>query len=655
MSLQITKALIDIECYINYFLLGIRDFNTGEKFSFEISDSKDQRKELFEFLKNYDKFWISFNGIHYDNMVLAHGQLNMWWAGLSVEDVCARLKRFSDSIINAEEADFGKFDREKYFKWKFTNIDLYLYWSKLLRMSKKISLKSLGIQLGYPTVQELPFDPSSVLSNEDIVELKHYNLEHDLGILYFLAQAFEGNSKIPLGPLGTIQLRQRVVKDYGINAWSMDAPKIASEVLLTDYCKISNQNPDSVRKLRFNRPTIYFGKLFKDLNVEFKLPELQQVYQEWCNSVDTFSKTIITGTKNHPLKVSLGVGGIHSVNLNEIYYSTDTHSIITDDIAAMYPTNIENWSAFRFSEILQVYKQFKTKRITETKPGMKSHKKGSSEWTDFFQQDLFYKLILNGVSGLIDMEHSWLYNPEGIMKVRCGGQLILLTLMEKCILNEFDVISLNTDGLEVIIPNDKLDVYLRLVQEVEQQFNVQFEREKYSKIVYSSVNDYIAILENGNLKKKGMFVTSPELGGSVDFLIIPKLLEQYFIHGIKPEVAIRNSEYKIYDFCASQKVDKSYTVEWNGKKQQRLNRYYASTKGAYLYKCRWVERLDKKTKLTSNVYTKSHMLGDAGVMIYNQHIDKDIKDYNIDYNFYLQKVNKIISEIERHNQLTLFG
>lgn len=62
----------------------------------------------------------------------------------------------------------------------------------------------------------------------------------------------------------------------------------------------------------------------------------------------------------------------------------------------MYPTNIENWKAFRYPEILESYVQFKTKRITETKPGMKAHSKGSPEWINFFQQDLFYKLILNG-------------------------------------------------------------------------------------------------------------------------------------------------------------------------------------------------------------------------------------------------------------------
>lgn len=641
------QKLIDIECFPTYFLLGIEDYKTGIKTSFELAEDIDQRQELYKYLDSYNGFWISFNGIHYDNMVLAYGQSNRWWPKEDWRTVCGKLKNYSDKIINSED-NF----KEKYFKWKFTNIDLFLYWSKGLRLSKKISLKGLGIQLGYHTIQELPFDPDMILDKEQRKELKNYNLQHDLGILRLLTEAFEGKSKVPLGNLGTIQLRGQVVKDYGINAWSMDGPKIASEVLLKDYCKITSQDEKSVRDLRFERPEIHFGPLLKDLNIEFQLPELQQLYKEWCSCKNEFNKTFLTGTQNHPLQVTCGVGGAHSVNNNEVYHSSDTHTILTSDVSAMYPTNIENWSAFRFPEVLNVYKSFKTKRITETKPGMKSTIKGSLEWNEWYQKDLFAKLILNGVSGLLDLEFSWLFNPEGIMKVRCGGQLQLLTLMEKCILNNFDVLSLNTDGLEVIIPNDSLDIYLRLVKEVEDKFNIQFESENYKSIIYSSVNDYIAILENGQLKKKGMFVTQPDLGNSSDFLIIPKLLEKYFVKGIKPEDAIYG-KYSIFDFCASQKVDRSFTVEWNDIKQQRLNRYYVS-KGPYLYKCKWVERVDKKTKLTHNIYTKHHMMKGNGVTLYNNHKEFTLDMYGIDYTFYIAQTKKIISELEHHNQTSLF-
>ena len=41
----------------------------------------------------------------------------------------------------------------------------------------------------------------------------------------------------------------------------------------------------------------------------------------------------------------------------------DEYLIVTDDIGAMYPTNIENWKAFRFPEVLGTYTGFKQKRI----------------------------------------------------------------------------------------------------------------------------------------------------------------------------------------------------------------------------------------------------------------------------------------------------
>lgn len=326
------QLLIDIEVYRNYFLLGCKDYKTKEITSFEIGEYKDQRKELSDFLRNYKDFWISFNGIHYDNMVLAYGQQNKWWLNETTLYACDKLKEYSDKIIHLEDGEYKEVSLQKYHKWQFTNIDLYLYWAKLLRMSKKISLKSLGIQLGYPVVQELPFPPDMILEEHHTKELKHYNLEHDLGILDLLTQAFDGKLKVSLGALGTIQLRQQVVKDYGLNAWSMDGPKIASEVLLKDYCTKTKQDINSVRNRRFDREEFKFGDLFADLNVQFELPELKKLYSDWCNSRNEFSRTFVTGTAKHPIKVSCGVGGIHSQNSNEIYYSTDTHSIITDDI-----------------------------------------------------------------------------------------------------------------------------------------------------------------------------------------------------------------------------------------------------------------------------------------------------------------------------------
>ena len=248
--------------------------------------------------------------------------------------------------------------------------------------------------------------------------------------------------------------------------------------------------------------------------------------------------------------------------------------IITSDISSLYPTAIINYRAIRFKEVLQRYIDIRSERLIAKKEKDK-------------MKDSFLKLCLNSFSGLLDNEYSWLYYPEGIMKVRCGGQLILLELTDRLLENGFTPISLNTDGIEVRLKRSELDKYYQIISEIEKSHNLLFEHDTYSKIVYQNVNSYIAITESGKVKEKGMFVRKPELGNSTDFLIIPNMLYDYFVSGIPPEKSIYNYN-DIYLFCASQKVDKTYTVEWNNKPQQRLNRYYASNKGAYLYKCRGV-------------------------------------------------------------------
>jgi len=217
--------------------------------------------------------------------------------------------------------------------------------------------------------------------------------------------------------------------------------------------------------------------------------------------------------------------------------------------------------------------------------------------------------------------------------------------MEKCILNNIHVISLNTDGLETKMKRDQYDLYLSLVKEVEQQFNVQFEREEYQKIIYQNVNSYLAVTKSGGLKKKGDFVTEPELGNSVNFLVFPKLLEQYFVNGIRPEEVLQNPEkynLHIYDFCASFKVSRDYTVLHNGEKQQRLNRFFVAKNGPYLYK-----QKNSKSK-------PDNMLKGWGVEIYNNHVERPISTYNLDMRFYLKEINKTINELEHGSQLTLF-
>lgn len=618
------RQLIDCEVYTNFFMLGLKDYYTGETSYFEISEWKDDRKELGEWLQNYKGFVIGFNTISYDNMVLAFIKRSLYsWRDTPVKYINSEIKRFSDKVIDSD-IYYEEIKPYRYeFNKQWTDVDLFLYWSKMLRLSKKISLKGIGIQLGYPVVMELPYDPNSILTQEQSEEIKTYNLVHDLGILKLLCDAKKEE----------ILLRAFINQEYKLNAWSWDAPKIASEVLLDTYCKKTGQDKKEIRNSRYSKKDFKIGDYIP--KIEFKTEFFQNLYREISNSYNTFSKEFVYKTgKEQYIKISVGTGGIHSLLENKKYTSDEHNIIYTSDIASLYPTNLLNYKFIRpeLSLVLEQYGEIRQLRLKAKKNKEKV-------------KDIFFKLILNSFSGLLDNEHMWFYSPEYVNALRITGQLQLLRTLEKLTLNDFQVISTNTDGLEIFVEKDREDLYLETMKEIEKEFNFIWEHNKYEFIYYQNINSYIAKTFDGKVKSKGEFVTNPELSNSTDFLVIPKCLELYFIKGIRPEQILKDPKkfnLHIYDFCASKKINKDYIVWHNEKRQQRLNRFFVSKNGAYLYK-------QKQGKST-----KEHVLKGWGVTLYNNHEEKPFKDYKLDEKFYLSKINTIISELESNHQLKMF-
>lgn len=314
---------------------------------------------------------------------------------------------------------------------------------------------------------------------------------------------------------------------------------------------------------------------------------------------------------------------------------------MTSDFTSLYPNLIINYKTIRFEEVLQIYNQTKIDRVEAKKSGKKS-------------KDKLLKLVLNSVSGLIDNEYSWLYYPEGAIRLRIIGQLILTKCIEVCVINGWQVVSANTDGIEVLVPKHMLSTYKELLENTASEFNLNLEHENYNKIVYKNVNNYIALVPDSKPKRKGFFKLDFDetgrreipLGDSCDELVISKALNAYYTQNIKPDDFISNPdkyELHIYDYCKSNKISKNYTVFWNNKIQQNLNRYYFIKNGPTLLK----KKDDKSTLENVNV--------GEGVQLYNNHSEKSWEEYNINYTYYISKTKKIISEINRHGQLTLWN
>lgn len=622
--------LYDVEVFKNYFQIGIKDFVTKDTISFEVSELEDDRKAIYVYFMHLDKYLVHFNGIYYDNYIIFYFLSNFKdLVQLPREEFNLRIKQFSDKVIHQDQY-YDEIKQYRYFKKKWTDIDLFLYWSKGLRISKKISLKSLGIQLGYPVVQELPFKPDDLIKKEDILVLREYNLKHDLGILDLLCTNMKEE----------IKLRESVNKEYKLDCWSWDAPKIASEALLIDYCKETGNSPKEVRGKRFEKPTLKGKDILKDFDPKFRLSIFKNLYNEILDSVDGFSKELIVNEANTSIKLSYGIGGLHSVNENESYHSNEIESVETSDFTSLYPNGIINYNCIRHPQVLKKYGSIKTERIQAKRDKLK-------------KKDTFLKLVLNSTSGLLDNEYSWLYYPEGALRLRLIGQVVLTKCIEECIINNWRVVSANTDGIEVIVPNDQLELYHKQLDAIAIGFDLGLEHESYNKIVYKNVNNYLAITASGKVKRKGFFKLDFDengnreipLGDSINELVIAKALNAYYVGGISPEDYIGNPDVynlHIYDFCKSNKISKDYKVYHNGIKQQNLNRYYFSKNSPYLL----------KKKNTKNTF--EHINVGLGVKLFNEYAKKSWNDYDINYSYYIGATKEIINEINKFNQLTLF-
>ena len=211
----------------------------------------------------------------------------------------------------------------------------------------------------------------------------------------------------------------------------------------------------------------------------------------------------------------------------------------------------------------------------------------------------------------------------------------------------------NTDGLEMIIPKAKKDLYLDICNTWEQVTGLQLEHDTYKKIILADVNNYIGVFSNGKTKCKGRFeFENLMLHKNKSFLIIRKAIYNYFINNTPVEETIKLSR-NIFDFCGAVKAKRGWhfteTCFVNNERTdtvlQKTIRYYVSQPGC---------------KILKNHVDGREIQVEAGrwlQTVYNKHEEKSWEDYNIDYRFYIQKANKelenILHTIE-DSQLKLF-
>lgn len=624
--------IYDIEVFPNTFHCVLLNTDNEELYKFEISERKNQIRELVQFFTNPKYLLCGYNNKHYDDVIINYiiDYIDIMLCK-SIYDVTLSLFNLSQTIINLEDGNISKIKRWKYANY-FESMDLLtmMFSSKL-----RVGLKSMQITMQYQNVQEYSGDFGSFLPKDKIDEMISYNI-NDVKSTYSLFNYLVKN--------GDIDLRLFIEQEYGFNALSMDSVKFGETLIAKKVCEELHINKRQLEQMRSPMDNIPLKDVILPF-IRYKNPKFQEALEDMKKQVVS-SKNKKPGEKNYEnkfvvsgVRYSIGVGGIHSLNEPRIYVPKEDEYLGHLDVASMYPSFIVRYGWFPRhlgKAGLAVYTQIYHERIQAKHSGQK-------------QKNLALKLTLNSVTGKMQQETSWMYDPFSVFKIRINGQLILLMLADLLLQHSCEIVQVNTDGVMFIAKKAYKDAIMESVAKLEQLTKLSFEADSYEAFYQFAVNDYFGVVDGFSqsrnpklIEKKGMFITEPVLGKGLAPTIIPEAVINYFVYNIPVEDTIRNCN-DIRKFLMSQRVDKKFKVEYDDKYIQRINRWYASTNGCYLYTVD-----ESKTPVKY-----SNLLKKSGVTILNYIDDISTKNRKINYPYYISEARKIIDQLVCR-QLDLF-
>lgn len=614
----------DIEVFINCFHCCIKNTETKEILLFECSNRKNNIIDLLQLFKKSNIMFCGYNNIHYDNPII--NMLLIYEKkikSLSWIQICSGIHKVSNMIIN------GKIEEWKQYKYSTTYSTLDLL-TMLFSQKLRVGLKEMQVTMKFHNVQEYEGDFNKPIVDDDIPKMIQYNI-NDVESTEALLYKCEND----------IKLRLNIEAEYGIQALNKDGVNLGMEIIKYKYLEKTHKTWWDIKDLRSPCDKINLNEIILPF-IKFETPVLKELLKEMKQQTVSPNRK---GYEKHfymnGLEYSIGVGGIHSVNKPSVFEAEEDEIISDVDVASLYPSLIiqyEFYPPHLGKDFLDVYKRIKDERIEAKHNGDKL-------------KNLTLKLSINGLSGNLQSEYSFCYSPKTVMQIRINGQLLLLMLAEKLISIGCKIIQANTDGLFVLRKKKDEDKFKEACKWWENLTKLELEEDRFERFYQFAINDYLGILEGYSktknsklLKKKGLFIDEIALGKGMNAMIIPKAINALLADGIPIEKTIKSSK-DINDFITYQKVSKDYKVEYNDKLVQQINRYYCSTNGCYLYKC----KIDNNNKR----YNYINMLKDSGVTICNNLDNFKVFPDNINYRYYIKEANKIINKLLTR-ELTLF-
>lgn len=529
------EAELDIECFHNWFLVGITDRATGTEWDFQmIPGCPLDTASITALLQHYTM--VTFNGTNYDIPMLM----------LALQGVDnATLKAANDDIICNQ------------LKWWAFYKKYGCYppqWVDHIDVSEptpgvRVSLKQYMCRMSSRLVQDSPVDFKKPLPLEHAPEEIHY-CRNDRRGTGELREAIDERIKI----------RYRMSERYGVDLRSKSDAQMAEAMVKAEWSRImadsiARYNEDRLPEFVPNEfphlavpnfdvdyrgnprpivPHFIHGTTFKvrlPAYIDFVTPYMQSFLdtvrscdfvisnKEEAELMGIDGKNIRTGVlipeelKGRDIVIGrttyrVGIGGLHSQESGESHRTVPgVCTLKTADVASYYPSLILN-AGMNPSQLgplfLSIYRSVYEQRLS-AKADLKKYPKDSSDYAELKAVESGFKIVLNGTFGKLFSRYSIFYAPEFGIAVTIGGQLSLLMLIERMELAGIRVISANTDGVELSIPFGRewmADSIIKWWQEVT---GLVLEDSNYLALYSRDVNNYVSLQFDGSVKRKGVF------------------------------------------------------------------------------------------------------------------------------------------------------
>lgn len=617
---------VDIECYRNFFYIGVKRREDGRRVGFEFSErSNFDRAVVRRFLRQ--NMIVTFNGLSYD-MPMIYLALD----GATND----QLKDASDRIIKGR---IRWWDVQRELGVSIPDIDHIDLFEP--NPSVGASLKTLNGRLHGQRLQDLPYPEDTILTHEQMDATIDYCLHSDLDATENLFVALQEPIELRagLGKLYGRDFRSKSDAQMGEGIIKQQVEKtLGQKVKKASISAGSSFQYDVPEWMRFDTP------LLQDILKTIAATKLSIDYDGKVKFPIEFEKfKIDIGTTSY----KLGIGGLHSQESCRAEVSDDNYVLIDADVASQYPSIIMKLGLYPKAlgpEFLDVYRSLIKRRLAAKISGDKT-------------TNLGLKISLNGAYGKLGSGYSVMYAPHLMIAVTLTGQLSLLMLIERAEAAGISVISGNTDGVIFKCPRSLFNGFVqkdgkdtdRLMPSPIQDIIVWWEAvtsfalefAEYRAIYSRDVNCYCAVKANGKAKRKGPIANhwspdSPDHDARAQMMKNPQMTVcgdaalAHILHGTPVEKFIR--EYAdVRGFVTV--VNATGGATWRDEYLGKVVRYCWSTDGDPIIKLKPHDKTGNRPKVSKTDGCRPLMnLPDAVPL-------------DIDYARYVQEANEILVDI----------